>query len=261
MRRLQTAAITIVCAAFALFILIPVLAVFLYISPSDFISTVTSPAVVTPLKLSLITATASALIVLLAATPLSYLLARKKFPGMWLLDTVVDIPIVLPPAVAGLALLLAFAPRGLIGQYMLQQGIILPGSIIAVIMAEVFVASPFYIRSSKTAFEAVNQRIIDSARVLTKSDSRVFFRITLPLARRGILAGFIMCWARALGEFGATLLFAGNLPGVTQTMPLAIYLAMGSNLVEADVLSAVLILFSFVVLVGFKFLGGWGRSR
>jgi molybdate transport system permease protein len=260
-RRLQTTAIAVVCAAFVLFIFIPVVAVFLYVSPSDFISTATSSTILTPLKLSLFTATASAFIVLLAATPLSYLLARKEFRGRWFLDTVVDIPIVLPPAVAGLALLLAFAPRGIIGQFLLQHGIVLPGSTVAVIMAEVFVASPFYVRSAKTAFEAVNQRIVDSARVLTKSDSRVFLRVTLPLARRGILAGFIMCWARALGEFGATLLFAGNLPGVTQTMPLAIYIAMEGNLIEADVLSAILIVISFVVLVGFKFLGGWGRSR
>jgi molybdate transport system permease protein len=260
-RRLQTAAIAIVCAVFVLFIFIPVLAVFLYVSPADFVSTITSSAIVTPLKLSLLTATASAVIVFLFATPLSYALARKEFAGRWFLDTVVDIPIVLPPAVAGLALLLAFAPRGIVGQFLLHYGIILPGSTVAVIMAEVFVASPFYVRSAKTAFENVSQRIVDSARVLTKSDSRIFLRVTLPLARRGILAGFIMCWARALGEFGATLLFAGNLPGVTQTMPLAIYLAMEGNLVEADVLSAILIVISFAVLVGFKFLGGWGRSR
>ncbi len=171
-----------------------------------------------------------------------------------------DVPIVLPPAVAGLALLLAFAPRGLVGQLLLARGIILPGSLVAVIMAEVFVSSPFYFRASKTAFEAVNQRVIDSARVLTKSDTRVFLRVTLPLAGRGVLAGFIMCWARSLGEFGATLLFAGNLPGVTQTMPLAIYIAMEGNLVTADALSVVLILFSFLVLAAFKFLGGWQRS-
>ncbi len=260
MNKLQTFLVAVVCAAFLLFISIPVAAVFLYVTPGELAATVTSGAVLTPLKLSLLTATISATVVLVFATPLSYILARKRFPGRFFLDTLVDVPIVLPPAVAGLALLLAFAPRGLVGQYLLSQGIVLPGSLVAVIMAETFVASPFYFRSSKTAFEAVNQRIIDSGRILTKSDSRVFLRITLPLAGRGIVAGFIMCWARALGEFGATLLFAGNLPGVTQTMPLAIYIAMESNLVNADVLSVILILFSFAVLVAFKFLGGRSKS-
>jgi molybdate transport system permease protein len=258
--RLQTLVVALACAVFLLFIGLPVAAVFLYAAPEKILSSLTSDAVLVPLRLSLITATVSATVVLAVATPLSYALARKKFRGRLFLDTLVDIPIVLPPAVAGLALLLAFAPRGLFGQYLLREGIVLPGSLVAVIMAEVFVSSPFYFRSSKTAFEAVNQRVIDSARILTKSDSRVFFRVTLPLAGRGILAGFIMCWARSLGEFGATLLFAGNLPGVTQTMPLAIYIAMESNLVTADALSVVLIVLSFAVLVAFKLLGGWQRS-
>jgi molybdate transport system permease protein len=250
----------IICGVFVLFIAVPVVAVFLYVTPAQLFATLGSPGFLEPLKLSMLTATLAALIVFALATPVSYVIARKRFPGRVLLDTLVDIPIVLPPAVAGLALLLAFAPRGLVGQFLLQQGIVLPGSIVAVVMAEVFVASPFYFRSSKTAFEAVNQRVIDSARILTKSDSRVFLRVTLPLAAKGVLAGFIMCWARALGEFGATLLFAGNLPGVTQTMPLAIYIAMAGNLVQADVLSVVLVLFSFAVLIAFKYLGGWQRS-
>jgi len=257
--RTQTLLLGLASVLFLFFIAVPVAAVFLYTTPSQLASAITSDAVITPLKLSFLTATVSATLVVIVATPLSYALARRRFRGRLFLDTLVDIPMVLPPSVAGLALLLAFAPRGLVGRYLLQQGIVLPGSLIAVIMAEAFVASPFYFRSSKTAFESVNQRILDSARILTKSDARVFLRVTLPLASRGILAGFIMCWARALGEFGATLLFAGNLPGVTQTMPLAIYIAMASNLVAADALSVILIVISFVVLAAFKFLGGWQK--
>ncbi len=242
-------------ALFLLLIALPIIAVFVSISPTELFSRLTTSAVADAIKLSLFASTASTAIVLLLATPVSYVLARYQFRGRWLLDAIVDIPMILPPAVAGLALLLAFAPRGLIGSSLADHGVILPGSMWAVVMAEVFVSSPFYIRASKAAFSGVNQRIIDSARILSASDVNVFLRVTFPLAWRGVFAGLVMCWARSLGEFGATLMFAGNLPGVTQTMPLAIYIALSSDLQVAIVLSVIMILFSFILLAVVKSLG------
>jgi molybdate transport system permease protein len=241
---------------FLLLITLPIAAVLVSVSIPEILSRISTPAVIESLRLSLLASTVSTAIVLLLATPISYALARHGFKGRWLLDAVVDIPMVLPPAVAGLALLLAFAPRGLIGSFLANRGVILPGSMWAVVMAEVFVSSPFYIRASKAAFSGVNQRIIDSARILSASDVNVFLRVTFPLAWRGVFAGLVMCWARSLGEFGATLMFAGNLPGVTQTMPLAIYIALSSDLQAAIVLSVIMILFSFMLLAVVKSLGG-----
>jgi molybdate transport system permease protein len=161
---------------------------------------------------------------------------------------------VLPPAVAGLALLLAFAPRGLLGPALLQLGIILPGSTFAVVLAQLFVASPFILRSAKTAFENVPRRLIDNATILTPSRVRVFVTVTLPLSLYGVMTGLVMTWARSMGEFGATIMFAGNLPGVTQTMPLAIYMLMAEDPMASNVLSAILVAISFFVLTVFRFL-------
>jgi molybdate transport system permease protein len=191
--------------------------------------------------------------------PTAYLLATRNFPGKKLMDAVMDIPMILPPAVAGLALLLAFAPRGLLGPMLLRLGIILPGSSIAVVLAQLFVASPFVLRSAKAAFENVDRKLVDSARLLNPSRLSVFATVTLPLAANGVLAGVVMTWARAMGEFGATLMFAGNLPGVTQTMPLAIYVLMAFDPLASNVLSAILVATSFTILVIFKFLGRGGR--
>jgi len=171
-----------------------------------------------------------------------------------LLDTLIDVPIVLPPAVAGVALLFAFAPRGLLGPVLNYFGIIVPGSTIAVIIAQVFVASPFVLRAAKNAFQSIDPDIINSARILTPSKLRIFFTITLPMSKRQILSGLAMTWARAMGEFGATLMFAGNLPTITQTMPLAIYSLMAADPFGAIVLSAVLIIISFAILILIKIL-------
>jgi molybdate transport system permease protein len=256
LRAALKAAVIASTALFLMIILLPIAAIFLSVTPSELLSRLTTPTVLDSLRLSLLASTVATAIILVLATPLSYLLARHRFRGKWFIDAIVDLPMVLPPAVAGLALLLAFAPRGIIGSILRSYGIILPGSFWAVVLAEVFVGSPFYIRSSKAAFAEVNQRLIDSARLLSPSDARVFVKVTLPIAWRGVLAGLIMCWARSLGEFGATLMFAGNLPNVTQTMPLAIYLAMSSDLEAAIVLSTILVIFSFGLLAAFKAIGG-----
>ena len=147
-------------------------------------------------------------------------MATRRFPGKAIIDTLIDLPIVLPPAVAGVALLYTFAPKGLLGPIFNYFGIMIPGYTLAVIIAETFVASPFLIRSAKTGFENLDRDVVNSAKILTSSRIRVFFTISLPLSLRAILSGTMMTWARAMGEFGATLMFAGNLPGITQTMPL-----------------------------------------
>lgn len=259
MKGLFSIIVGVATAIFLAFIIIPIISVFVSISPTDLLGKVVSNSVQEPLRLSLVTASVSVAIIFTISTPLSYALARKEFHGKTLVDALIDVPIVLPPAVAGLALLLAFAPRGLIGGYLASAGIILPGTVWAVILAQVFVSSPFYYRSAKTAFESVDRRAEDSARILSRSDAGVFLRITLPLARKGIAAGLILAWARALGEFGATLMFAGNLPGVTQTMPLAIYMSMGGDTFASNVLSVILLLFSLAILVSFRVIGEWRR--
>jgi len=211
------------------------------------------------LSLGLVTSLIATLVSFVFGVPTAYLLATRSFPGKKLMDAVMDIPMILPPAVAGLALLLAFAPRGLLGPSLLRLGIILPGSTVAVVLAQFFVASPFVLRSAKAAFENVDRKLVDSARLLNPSKISVFVTVTLPLAANGVLAGVVMTWARAMGEFGATLMFAGNLPGVTQTMPLAIYVLMAFDPLASNVLSAILVVTSFTILVIFKILGRGGR--
>jgi len=167
-----------------------------------------------------------------------------------------DIPIVLPPAVAGLALLLAFAPKSPIGGLLLQYGIILPGNIAAVIMAQTFVAMPFFMRSARTAFEEIDPKIETATSLLSPSGFYSFRKVVLPLASRGLVAGAILAWGRAMGEFGATLLFAGNLPFFTQTMPLAIYLDLAVNVQQASFVACILIVISFAVIIGVRYVIG-----
>jgi len=239
---------------FLLFIVIPLVAVFYYLNPTKIAVELRNPSIVDALGLGLVTSLLAACVSFVFGVPTAYLLATRNFKGKTLIDTIFDVPMVLPPAVAGLALLLAFAPRGLLGPELKQLGIILPGSTIAVVLSQFFVASPFVLRSSKAAFENVDKKLIDSARLLNPSRFGVFFTITLPLAANGVLAGLAMTWARAMGEFGATLMFAGNLPGVTQTMPLAIYMLMAEDPLASNVLSAILVVTSFSILIIFRLL-------
>jgi molybdate transport system permease protein len=244
---------------FLLFILIPLATVFLNLDLQGVLVELHNQQVTDALSLGLVTSLIATLVSFVFGVPTAYLLATRSFPGKKLMDAVMDIPMILPPAVAGLALLLAFAPRGLLGPSLLRLGIILPGSTVAVVLAQFFVASPFVLRSAKAAFENVDRRLVDSARLLNPSKISVFVTVTLPLAANGVLAGLVMTWARAMGEFGATLMFAGNLPGVTQTMPLAIYVLMAFDPLASNVLSAILVATSFTILVIFKFLGRGGR--
>lgn len=237
-----------------LFIAVPLIAIFYHLNLTTIVSELQNPEVIEALSLGFVTSVIAAFMSCVLAVPTAYMLATRNFVGKSVLDAVLDVPMILPPAVAGLALLLAFAPRGLLGPELQRLGIILPGSTIAVVLSQLFVASPFVLRSSKAAFENVDARLVDSARLLNPSRLGVFFTVTLPLAANGVLAGLVMTWARAMGEFGATLMFAGNLPGVTQTMPLAIYMLMAEDPLASNVLSAILVITSFSVLVLFKVL-------
>ena len=211
------AILILIVVTYLLFVIVPLAAVFLRIEPNQINAQLHNAAIIEAIKLSLFTAGIATVIALVLAVPTAYFMATRNFHGKTIIDTLIDLPIVLPPAVAGVALLYAFAPRGLLGPIFNHFGAILPGSTLAVIIAETFVASPFLLRSAKTGFEGMDREVINCAKMLTDSRLRVFFTVTLPLSVRVIISGAMMTWARALGEFGATLMFAGNLPGVTQT--------------------------------------------
>ncbi len=216
--------------------------------------------VVDALALSLLTTTASMLVMVLLGTPLALLLARRRFRGQVLLETVIDLPIVLPPSVAGLALLLVLGRRGLLGPALDVVGIELPFTTVAVVIAQTFVAAPFYIRSARTGFAMVDHDLEDAARVDGASERQLLARITIPLASTALAAGLVMSWARALGEFGATIMFAGNVEGHTQTLPLVVYSEFqAGNLDTSVAAAAILVLAAFGVLVAVRLLH-WGRA-
>lgn len=237
-----------------LFFALPLFAVLLRVLPihSD---AWRDPATIDALELSLFTSGMATALSAALGTPMAYLLARESFRGKTVLDTLVDIPMVLPPAVAGLALLMAFGRSGLLGPLLGSLGIELPFTTAAVVIAETFVAAPFYIRAAKTGFAGVDRRLEQMSNLLGISNLRTFIRITLPLAAPSLVVGLLMTWARALGEFGATIMFAGNFQGRTQTMPLAIYIGLESNLDSALVLGLVLIVVSFAILAAVRVFG------
>ena len=231
-----------------LFIGIPLAALLIRVTPETLLASLQNPVVIDALCLSLLTAGISTIIVIGFGTPVAYINARCHYPGKKIIDTITDIPVVLPPAVAGLALLMAFGRRGLVGQYLDILGIEIAFTTIAVIMAQIFIASPFYIRQARTSFAGVNRTYEHAAKTLGASPIRTFFTITVPLAFAGILSGAVLSFARALGEFGATIMFAGNLQGKTQTMPLAIYGAFQGDVDSSLALAVILVMISFVVI-------------
>lgn len=236
------------------FIALPVLALFLR-SPLPSISeALHDPVVLDALRLSLMTSSITTLAVVIMGTPIAYVSARFSYPGKELADSLIDLPVIMPPAVAGIALLMAFGRMGLVGHYLNSFGISIAFTTLAVILAQVFVSSPFYIRQARTSFEDVDITIENAARTLGASRIRTFFYVILPVAMNGLLSGAIMAFARSLGEFGATIMFAGNFQGRTQTMPLAIYTAMQGDLDVALCISIILVAFSFAVIVLVKVL-------
>jgi len=203
---------------------------------------------VSALRLSLITSTICVFLAFLTGTPLAYIQAHWNFRGKALVDLLIDLPVVLPPSVAGIALLMAFGRQGLIGAWLDKIGITIPFTTTAVVMAQLFVSAPFLVRSARIGFAGIDQQLEEAAKVEGASSWHVFRHIMLPLAGRALLSGIILSWARALGEFGATLLFAGNLQGKTQTMPLAIYIGFEQGLGVALVLSLILLVVSLLLL-------------
>ena len=213
-----------------------------------------SPIAVDALLLSVRTTAMTMAILLLVGTPAAYVLARADFRGSRVINTLIDIPVVLPPSAAGIALLLAFGRLGLVGQYLNVFGITLSFTTAAVVMAEVFVAAPFYVRQAATGFGAVDRRVEEAALVDGASRSTVFFKVTVPLAFPALVAGALTAWARALGEFGATIIFAGSFRGVTQTIPLAIFAEFQRDLDAAVALSVLVLGFAFAVILAVRYL-------
>jgi molybdate transport system permease protein len=247
-------------ALFAVFLGLPVLAIVVRALLGGVLPTVVgSSALLTALALSLGTTAASLVITLALGLPLAVVLARRRFRGKWLVETLVDLPIVLPPSVAGLALLLVFGRRGLLGSTLDTAGIQIAFTTIAVVLAQVFVSAPFFVRSARAGIAGVDRDLEDAARVDGASDAQLFRLVTVPLAGPALAAGLVMSWARAMGEFGATIMFAGSVAGRTQTLPLVVYSEFqGGNLDTSIAAAAILVLAAFGVLVAVRALH-WGR--
>jgi molybdate transport system permease protein len=236
-----------------LFLAVPLAGLLLRaLGAGGFLDALRRPIVLEAVRLSMLTTAAVLLLTLMLGSPLALLLARRRFRGISLLDSLVDLPIVLPPAVAGLALLLTLGRRGVLGGPLAAIGIEIPFTTAAVVLASLFVAAPFYVRAARAGFLAVPREYEEAARVEGASEWEVFRYVTAPVAAPALFGGAILCWARALGEFGATIMFAGQIMGRTQTMPLAIYAALESDLEAALGLSVLLLLISFVLLVLFR---------
>ncbi|MGD2078923.1 MAG: ABC transporter permease [Chloroflexota bacterium] len=231
-----------------LFLALPLLALILSISPGQLLENLAKPQVRQAILISLKTTLITTGITIFFGTPLAYVLARRRFRFRRALDTLVDLPIVLPPAVAGVALLIAFGRQGVIGGWLSSLGLQIAFTQTAVIMAQTFVAAPFYIKAAGIGFAAVDAELEQAAAIDGASSWQAFRHVTVPLAWTAMLSGAVMTWARALGEFGATILFAGNYLGRTQTMPLAIYIGFELDLNIALTLAAILVLISFLVL-------------
>jgi molybdate transport system permease protein len=238
------------------FIALPLLALFLRASPPRLAANLADPQVQQAVALSLQTGLITTAITVLLGTPVAYILARRRFALKRAVDALVDLPTVLPPAVAGVALLMAFGRRGLLGGPLTGLGLHLAFTTAAVVMAQTFVAAPFYVRAALIGFGSIEDELEQAAALDGANGWQVFCRVTVPLAWPALLSGAVMTWARALGEFGATIIFAGNFPGRTQTMPLAIYMGFELELDVALTLSVILVACSFLVLILVKSLLG-----
>lgn len=193
------------------------------------------------MTLSMTTSLLTTLLAFVIGTPVAYIIATRKFLGRRWLELLIELPLTLPPVVAGVALILAFGRRGLVGQYLSVLGIELSFTQVAVVMAQFMVASPHYIKTAIAAFQSVPQELVQASRTLGAGPTRTLFKVTLPLCRNALLAGLALTWARAIGEFGATIMFAGNFPGRTQTMPLAVMSTMQQNLHAGIVLAVIML--------------------
>jgi molybdate transport system permease protein len=240
------------------FLGLPVVAVFLHTSPARLLSSLGDPSALDALALSAETTLIAVAVIVAVGTPAAYLLATRRFRGRAALTTVLELPLVLPPAVAGIALLAALGPQGLLGGAVRASGVQLVLQTAGVVVAQVFVAAPFYLRQAQAAFGAVPRSWLEASRTLGAGEAATFARVAVPAARGGLSAGLALAWGRALGEFGATLMFAGSFRGVTQTAPLAIYDRFATDFDGALALSAVLVAVSAGLLLAVKLAGGRG---
>jgi molybdate transport system permease protein len=256
-KRLLEAALFFAAATMALlFLALPIVAIFTRVPPGRLVRLLSNGVVTDALVVSLKSTAIAEALILVFGTPLAYLLATRRFPGRALLVTVVELPLVLPPAVAGIGLLAAF---GRSGHFAL--GLRIPFTLAAVVFAVALVASPLYVRTAIAAFEAVDPDLVAASRTLGAGPAKTFFRVALPLAGGGLAAGAALAFARALGEFGATIMFAGSLRGVTQTLPLAIYEQFALNFDTALAMGALLVVISLALLLSLKLSLSWQPSR
>jgi molybdate transport system permease protein len=238
------------------FLTLPILAIFLDTAPGDLVDSLGEEGALEALRLSLACTTAAVAIIVAVGTPAAWLLATRRFRGRAAVITLVELPLVLPPAVAGIGLLAALGPNGVLGGLVEDAGVQLVLSTAGVIVALTFVAAPFYMRQAQAAFEAIDPTWVDASRTLGASEARTFSRVAIPGAGSGLIAGLALAWGRALGEFGATLMFAGSFRGVTQTVPLAIYERFSTDFTGALALSAVLVGVSAALLLSVKLVSG-----
>ena len=259
-RRLFTAALSLAAVIALVFLLLPLVAIFLRVPPGELFaqlgSKVAIDAIVVTLKANVIAQS----LILVVGTPAAYLIAKHGFRGRAFVVTLVELPLVLPPAVAGIGLLAAFGRLGLLGGTFEALGVSIGFTRTAVVLAVTYVASPFYLRQAIASFEALDNALLDASRTLGAGPARTFFRIALPLAGKGLAAGAALSFARGIGEFGATIMFAGSLQGVTQTLSLAIYAQLDLNFDVALALGALLVLVSAAILLTIKVLPAWTRS-
>jgi molybdate transport system permease protein len=246
------------------FLALPMVAIFVDTSPGALADSLTNGESLDALRLSLECSAIALALIVIVGTPAAYLLATRSFRGRALVITVLELPLVLPPAVAGIGLLAALGPKGILGSTLSDAGVELVLTTAGVVVALTFVASPFYLRQAQAAFAAADPTLVAAARTLGAGEARSFLRVAIPLARGGLAAGAALAWGRALGEFGATLMFAGSLRGVTQTAPLAIYDRFATDFPAALALSAVLLAVSAAVLLAVRLAAGpdvLGRAR
>jgi molybdate transport system permease protein len=243
------------------FLALPVVAIFTRVPPGRLVRLLSNGIVTDALVVSVKTTLIAEALILLVGTPVAYLLATRRFPGRAVLVTLVELPLVLPPAVAGIGLFAAFGRSGLLGSTLDAFGVQIPFTQAAVVLAIAFVASPLYVRTAIAAFEAVDPDLVAASRTLGAGPTRTFLRVALPLAGGGLAAGAALAFARALGEFGATIMFAGSLRAVTQTLPLAIYEEFSLDFDTALAMGALLVVVSVALLFSLKLSWSWQPSR
>ncbi len=243
-------------AATLVFLVLPVVAIFAHTRPGQLIHSLGDPVATDALRLSLETTLIAIVVIVAVGTPAAYLLATRSFRGRSVVITLVELPLVLPPVVAGIALLATLGPNGILGGWLHDLHIELTLQTAGVVVALTFVSAPFYLRQAQASFEAVDPSLMDAARTLGSSEAASVARVALPVALPGLLTGLALAWARALGEFGATLMFAGSFRGITQTVPLAIYDQFATDFPAALTLSAILVVVSAALLLAVKLVPG-----